>query len=90
MLIDFGEIRITRGVKAHFICLLLRYSRYLLVYAQDHKFNAEEACQALYRSFCKIGGRPSVLVIDQDAVFVDTETYGEVIKTRVFEDFCTE
>jgi hypothetical protein len=29
-------------------------------------------------------------VIDQDAVFVDTETYGEVIKTRVFEDFCTE
>ena len=26
MLIDFGEIRITRGVKVHFICLLLRYS----------------------------------------------------------------
>jgi hypothetical protein len=90
MLIDFGEIRIARGVKVHFICLLLRYSRYLVVYAQDHKFNAEEACQALYRSFCKLGGRPSVLVIDQDAVFVDTETYGEVIKTRVFEDFCTE
>jgi transposase len=31
-----------------------------------------------------------VLVIDQDAVFVATETYGEVIKTRTFEDFCTE
>ena len=28
--------------------------------------------------------------IDQDAVFVSSETYGEVIKTRTFEDFCTE
>lgn len=90
MLIDFGEIEIVKGVRIHFICLLLRYSRYLVVYAQDHKFNSEEACKALYRSFCKLGGRPSVLVIDQDAVFVATETYGEVIKTRTFEDFCTE
>ena len=30
------------------------------------------------------------LVIDQDAVFVASETYGEVIKIRTFEDFCTE
>lgn len=90
MLIDFGEKKITRGVRIHFICLLLRYSRYLIVYAQDHKFNSEEACQALYRAFCKLGGRPSVLVIDQDAVFIASETYGEIIKTRVFEDFCAE
>ena len=90
MLIDFGEVTLGKKRSVHFICLLLRYSRLLLVYAQDHKYNAAEASQAIYRAFCKIGGRPSVLVIDQDAVFVDTETYGEVIKTRVFEDFCTE
>ena len=30
------------------------------------------------------------IVIDQDAVFVASETYGEVIRTRVFNDFCTE
>jgi len=89
MLIDFGEYR-EGNVVIHFICLLLRYSRILCVYAQDHKFNALEACRAIYRSFCKLGGRPKTLVIDQDAVFVATETYGEVIKTRVFEDFCTE
>lgn len=58
--------------------------------AQDHKYNALEACQTIYRAFCKLGGRPSVLVIDQDAVFVASETYGEVVKIRVFEDFCTE
>ena len=90
MLIDFGEERLDRTHAIHFICLLLRYSRLLLVYAQDHKYNATEACQAIYRSFCKIGGRPRQLVIDQDPVFVASETYGEVIKTRVFEDFCQE
>lgn len=90
MLIDFGEVTLDKNHSIHFICLLLRYSRLLCVYAQDHKYNATEASQAIYRSFCKLGGRPSVLVIDQDAVFVASETYGEVIKTRVFEDFCTE
>ena len=90
MLIDFGEVTLGKKASIHFICLLLRYSRFLCVYAQDHKYNAPEACQAIYRSFCKLQGRPSVLVIDQDAVFVASETYGEVVKTRVFEDFCTE
>ncbi len=90
MLIDFGEETINKNLSIHFICLLLRYSRLLCVYAQDHKYNAVEACQAIYRSFCRLGGRPTVLVIDQDAVFVASETYGEVIKTRVFDDFCTE
>ena len=90
MLIDFGELTLSRKTSIHFICLLLRYSRLLCVYAQDHKYNATEACRAIYRSFCRLHGRPSVLVIDQDAVFVSSETYGEVIKTRVFEDFCTE
>lgn len=86
MLIDFGQVYTGTHKEVHFICLLLRYCRYLIVFAQDHKFNSQEACQALYRSFCRLGGRPSVLVIDQDAVFVASETYGEVIKTRVFDD----
>ena len=90
MLIDFGEKRLGKNDSIHFICLLLRHSRFLLVYAQDHKFNATEACTAIYTAFCRLGGRVRELVIDQDAVFIASETYGEVIKTRVFEDFCTE
>jgi len=90
MLIDFGELTLTQKNSIHFICLLLRYSRFLCVYAQDHKYNAVEACQAIYRCFCRLGGRPATLVIDQDAVFVASETYGEIVKTRVFENFCTE
>jgi len=62
----------------------------LQTYAQDHRFNSKEACAAIYHAFCKLDGRPSVLVIDQDAVFVASETYGEIIETRTFGDFCTE
>ena len=91
MLIDFGEVRTEGGNgKIHFICLLLRYSRYLYVLAQDHKFNSKEACRAIYWCFCKIGGRPNTLVIDQDAVFVNSETYGEVVETETFRQFCQE
>jgi len=90
MLVDFGQQRCNDGLVVHFICLLLRFSRLLVVFAQDHRFNAEEACRAIYRAFVKTGGRPRELVIDQDAVFVATETYGEVIETRVFGDFIKE
>ena len=90
MLIDFGQQRISSSLEIHFICLLLRYSRFLVVYAQDHRFNSEEAWKAIFQSFCRIGGRPRQLVIDQDAVFIADETYGEIVKTKVFEDFCAE
>jgi len=90
MLIDFGQEHVAPGIDIHFICLLLRYSRLICVFAQDHKYNSEEACLSIYRAFCKLGGRPEQLVIDQDAVFVASETYGEVLETRTFGDFCTE
>jgi hypothetical protein len=90
MLIDFGQQNCGGGLTVHFICLLLRMSRMLTVFAQDHRFNGEEACRAIYRCFCKLGGRPKELVIDQDAVFIASETYGEVIETQIFKTFLDE
>ena len=90
MLIDFGELCIKKGPTVHFICMLLRYSRMICVFAQDHKYNAEEACRAIYHGFCKLGGRPGELVIDQDTVFISSEYIGEIIETRVFKDFVSE
>jgi hypothetical protein len=90
MLLDFGEMRIGRRLAVHFICMLLRYSRMICVYAQDHKFGSEEACRAIYRGFFKLGGRPEELVIDQDSVFVASELYGEVIQTETFRRFTGE
>jgi len=90
MLIDFGEKRIKKGLAIHFICLLLRYSRMICVFAQDHRYNSEEACRAIYHGFCKLGGRPRELVIDQDTVFISSEKLGEIIETAVFKDFISE
>jgi len=90
ILIDFGELRIDKGPTVHFICMLLRYSRVFCVFAQDHKFNAEEACRTMYHGFCKLGGRPEQLVIDQDSVFVSSEYIGEITETRVFRSFIKE
>jgi len=90
MLLDFGEKSIVGGKQVHFMCLLLPYSRLFCVYAQDHRYNAEEACRDIYRAIKKLGVRPKQFVIDQDAVFIVSETYGEVVETRVFKDFCKE
>lgn len=90
MLIDFGEWPTKTGKKIHFICLLLRYSRYLCVYAQDRPFTSVDACSAIYKSFCKIGGRPKMLVIDQDAVFIKDETAGDLTLTQALKDLCEE
>jgi hypothetical protein len=90
MLIDFGELRIKQGLTVHFICMLLRYSRAICVLAQDHRYNAEEACRAIYHGFCKLGGRPEELVIDQDPVFIASEYIGEITETRVFKSFLIE
>jgi hypothetical protein len=90
MLIDFGELRLKKGLTVHFICLLLRYSRMISVFAQDHKYNAEEACRAIYHGFCKFGGRPEELVIDQDSVFISSEYLGEIVEAAVFKAFVKE
>jgi hypothetical protein len=62
----------------------------MCVYAQDHKYNSEEACRAIYHGLCKLAGRPNELVIDQDTVFISSEDLGEIIKTRKFKDFLNE
>jgi len=90
LILDFGEVILKQGKEIHFICLLLRYSRLFCVYAQGHKYSSEDACRDIYRSFRRFGGRPIQFVIDQDTVFVASETYGEVIESRVFKDFLIE
>jgi hypothetical protein len=90
MLIDFGELRIKKNLSIHFICMLLRYSRMISVFAQDHKYNGEEASRAIYHGFCKLGGRPEELIIDQDPVFISSEDLGEIIEAQVFKSFIQE
>lgn len=88
--VDFGQWMCDGTLTVHFMCILLWHSRYLGVYAQDHKFNAEESCRAIHRFSSKCSGRVKTLVIDQDSVFVSEEIYGEVFETAVFKAFLEE
>ena len=88
--VDFGQERCEDGLVVHFMCVLLWHSRLLGVYAQGHRFNAEEACRAIHRFSCKCGGHVETLAIDQDTVFVNEEIYGEVFETAVFKEFLAE
>lgn len=90
MLIDFGELHFSAALTVHFICMLLRYSRTMCVFAQDHRYNSEEACRSIHRGFCRLGGRPEELVIDQDPVFISREYLGEITETHVFRNFIKE
>lgn len=72
------------------MCILLWHSRLLGVYAQDHRFDAGEACQATRRFSCKCGGRVRTLVIDRDGVSVSEEACGGVFETAVFKEFLVE
>jgi hypothetical protein len=90
LIVDFGEQKIEDGITIHFMCMLLRFSKFLFVVVQDHKFNSAEACRGLYLCFKRIGGRVEVLVIDQDSVFIYEEKYGEIIETQTFSAFLKE
>jgi len=90
LIVDFGEQKIADGLTIHFLCLLLRYSKFLFVVVQDHKFNSSEACRGIHLCFKRIGGRVVTLVIDQDSVFIYEEKYGEIIETQVFKAFLNE
>lgn len=90
LIVDFGEQKIEDGITIHFMCMLLRFSRFLFVVVQDHKFNSAEACRGIYLCFKRIGGRVEVLVIDQDSVFIYEEKYGEIIETQTFSSFLKE
>ncbi|MDO4991228.1 MAG: DDE-type integrase/transposase/recombinase [Eubacteriales bacterium] len=88
--VDFGQWDCGGGLTAHFVCILLWHSRLLWVCAQDHRFDSEEACRAIHRFTCRVGGRVRTLVIDQDSVFVASEVYGEVFETERFGEFLRE
>jgi hypothetical protein len=90
MLLDFGQQKIGHGIVIHFLCILLRYSGFLYVFAQDHRFIAPEACRAIYLFFQRIGGRTEEGVIDQDCVFICQENNGEIIETETFRAFLKE
>ncbi|POQ98843.1 hypothetical protein AU468_11715 [Alkalispirochaeta sphaeroplastigenens] len=88
--IDFGEYRISRGRKAYIYAAVLAASRARYVAVQDHPFRTVEVIRHTLDAFRYFGGRPRVLVIDQDKLMTVSENSGEIRHTADFEHFIQE
>ena len=89
--VDFGEYRMRnmygKETKVYFFCMVLSYSRMKFVYFSPKPFTAKTAIEAHKYAFKYFGGRPQLIMYDQDKVFVVAESYGNVILVKEFDEF---
>ena len=88
--VDFGQIRIAGGMVAYIFVAVLAASRARYVSVQDHPFRTREVLTHLLAGFRYFGGRPRVVVIDQDKLMTASENGGEIVHTADFEGFLKE
>lgn len=88
--VDFGEICISSGERVYIFAAVLAMSRVRYVRVQDHPFRTVEVIRYILESFTYFGGRPRLLVIDQDKLMTVSENNGEVVHTRDFQHFIDE
>jgi transposase len=89
--IDFGQVWVTKPdgnrLKLYVVAFVLSNSRFKYMEWWDHPYNAGDVIQAHENAFRYFGGKPKVIVYDQDrALFVD-ENYGDIIFTSEFEAY---
>jgi transposase len=88
--LDFGQFRNSENKKIYFQAAVLAHSRYKFVSFLDRPFKTLDVILFLLDCFTEMSGRPEELVIDQDAVLVVSENKGNIIYTKLFEDFIKE
>lgn len=88
--VDFGELRISSGEKVYIFAAVLAMSRARYVRVQDYPLRTRDVITYILESFTYFGGRPSLLVIDQDKLMTVSENNGEVIHTKEFQHFIDE
>ena len=89
--VDFGQYRMRniygKEITVYFFCMILSYSRMKFVYFSGEPFTTKTAIDAHMRAFEYFGGRPQLIVYDQDRLFVSSENYGSIIFVKDFENF---
>ena len=92
--VDFGQYAMKsmygNNIRVYFFCMVLSYSRMKFAYFSAEPFNAAETIEAHKYAFRYFGGRPQMLVYDQDKIMVVSENMGDVIFVKEFEDFVRE
>lgn len=77
-------------VRVYFFCMTLSFSRMKFAYFSVEPFNIKKTIDAHIATFKYFGGRPQIIVYDQDKTMVVSENLGEVIFVREFEDSIKE
>lgn len=78
------------NVRVYFFCMLLSYSRMKFAYFSPEPFDAERTIEAHIHAFKYFGGRPQMIVYDQDRCLCIDENFGEIVFVKEFEDFVRE
>lgn len=90
MQLDFGEYRISKDLTLYIFASILSASRFKYVAFQNTPFTTKDVIKHLLDAFDNFQGRPEQLVIDQDSVLVVSENHGDIIYTKIFQDFINE
>lgn len=92
--VDYGQYVMKtmygKNIRVYFFCMVLSYSRMKFAYFSTEPFDATKTVIAHQYAFRYFGGRPQILVYDQDKIIVVSENMGEVIFIKEFEDYIKE
>lgn len=89
--VDFGQYVMKtmygRNIRIYFFSMILSYSRMKFAYFSVEPFDARKTIESHIYAFKYFGGRPQMIVYDQDKTMVVSENLGDVIFVKEFEEF---
>lgn len=92
--VDFGQYVMKtmygKNVRIYFFSMVLSYSRMKFAFFSVEPFDAKKTIEGHIYAFRYFGGRPQMIVYDQDKTMVVSENLGDVIFVKEFEDFIRE
>lgn len=92
--VDFGQYVMKtiygRNIRIYFFSMNLSYSRMKFAYFSVDPFDARKTIESHIYAFRYFGGRPQMIVYDQDKTMVVSENLGDVIFVKEFEEFIKE
>lgn len=91
---DFGEMWMryedNRRIKVYFFVMVLCRSRKKYVFFSKTPFTTNLAVYAHEKAFEYYGGKPKIIIYDQDAVFIHRENLGDYILTSIFNAYVNQ
>lgn len=79
-----------RNIRIYFFSMILSYSRMKFAYFSVEPFDDRKTIESHIYAFPYFGGRPQMIVYDQDKTMVVSENLGDVIFVKEFEEFIKE